>query len=81
MRGNGIMHIKLLVTEQAYAFGSYNWTRSATTLNDEILEIGTDRALRQAYENIFKEIIERLQRATARPRSGRARFNRHNRLH
>ena len=53
--GNGIMHIKLLVTEQAYAFGSYNWTRSATTLNDEILEIGTDRALRQAYENILKK--------------------------
>ncbi|MDP2665379.1 MAG: phospholipase D-like domain-containing protein, partial [bacterium] len=35
--GNGIMHIKLLVTEQAYAFGSYNWTKSATTINDEIL--------------------------------------------
>ncbi|MEK7135854.1 MAG: phospholipase D-like domain-containing protein [Patescibacteria group bacterium] len=55
--GNGIMHIKLLVTEQAYAFGSYNWTRSATTLNDEILEIGTDRALRQAYENILKKLL------------------------
>ena len=55
--GNGIMHIKLLVTEQAYAFGSYNWTRSATTLNDEILEIGTDKALRQAYENILKKLL------------------------
>jgi len=56
--GNGIMHIKLLVTEQAYAFGSYNWTRSATTINDEILEIGTDKALRQAYENILKKLLE-----------------------
>ncbi len=56
--GNGIMHIKLLVTEQAYAFGSYNWTKSATTLNDEILEIGTDPALRQAYENILKRLLE-----------------------
>lgn len=56
--GNGIMHIKLLVTEQAYAFGSYNWTRSATTINDEILEIGTDPALRQAYENILKKLFE-----------------------
>ncbi len=55
--GNGIMHIKLLVTEQAYAFGSYNWTRSATTLNDEILEIGTDKALRQAYENILTKLL------------------------
>ncbi len=56
--GNGIMHIKLLVTERAYAFGSYNWTKSATTLNDEILEIGTDPALRQAYENILKRLFD-----------------------
>lgn len=55
--GNGIMHIKLLVTEQAYAFGSYNWTRSATTINDEIIEIGTDQGLRQAYENILKKLL------------------------
>ncbi|MDP1690171.1 MAG: phospholipase D-like domain-containing protein [bacterium] len=56
--GNGIMHIKLLVTEQAYAFGSYNWTKSATTINDEILEIGTDSTLRQTYENILKKLLD-----------------------
>lgn len=56
--GNGIMHIKLLVTEQAYAFGSYNWTKSATTINDEIIEIGTDKALRQTYENILKKLLD-----------------------
>lgn len=56
--GNGIMHIKLLVTEQAYAFGSYNWTKSATTINDEILEIGTSPMLRQAYENILKKLLD-----------------------
>jgi len=56
--GNGIMHIKLLVTEQAYAFGSYNWTSSATNINDEILEIGTDQTLRQTYENILKKLLE-----------------------
>ena len=56
--GNGIMHIKLLVTEQAYAFGSYNWTNSATTINDEILELGTDPALRQVYENILKKLLD-----------------------
>ena len=55
--GNGIMHIKLLVTEQAYAVGSYNWTKSATTINDEILEIGTDKALRQTYENILTKLL------------------------
>ena len=56
--GNGIMHIKLLVTERAYAFGSYNWTNSATTINDEIIEIGTDPMLRQAYENILKKLLD-----------------------
>lgn len=55
--GNGIMHIKAIVTDQAYAIGSYNWTNSATTLNDELLEIGTDPALRQAYENILKRLF------------------------
>lgn len=56
--GSGIMHIKALVTEKAYVAGSYNWTNSATTINDEIVEIGTDDALRQAYENILKKIFE-----------------------
>jgi hypothetical protein len=56
--GNGIMHIKLLVTENAYATGSYNWTKSATTENDEVLEIGTNKELRQAYENILKKLLE-----------------------
>jgi hypothetical protein len=56
--GTGIMHIKLLVTEKAYATGSYNWTKSATNSNDELLEIGTDKALRQTYENILKKLLE-----------------------
>ncbi|MHB0865999.1 MAG: phospholipase D-like domain-containing protein [Minisyncoccota bacterium] len=57
--GNGIMHIKAIVTDSAYALGSYNWTNSATTLNDEILEIGTDPTLRQTYENILKRLLEK----------------------
>ena len=56
--GNGIMHIKALVTDSAYAVGSYNWTKSATTLNDEILEIGTDPVLREAYERILKRLLD-----------------------
>lgn len=55
--GNGIMHLKLLVTERAYAFGSYNWTNSATSINDELIEIGTDPELRQAYENVLKRLF------------------------
>jgi len=56
--GNGIMHIKALVTDSAYAMGSYNWTGSATTENDEVLEIGTDPTLRQAYENILTKLLD-----------------------
>jgi len=56
--GNGIMHIKALVTDSAYAMGSYNWTNSATTINDELLEIGTDATLRQAYENVLKKLLD-----------------------
>lgn len=55
--GNGIMHIKAIVTDSAYAIGSYNWTGSATTENDEILEIGTDPALVAAYANILQKLF------------------------
>lgn len=53
----GIMHIKAIVTDSAYALGSYNWTASATKENDELLEIGTDPGLRQAYENVLSRLI------------------------
>jgi phosphatidylserine/phosphatidylglycerophosphate/cardiolipin synthase-like enzyme len=53
----GIMHIKMLVTDRAYALGSYNWTESATILNDEILEIGTVEPLREEYLNIAKKVL------------------------
>lgn len=55
--GTGIMHIKAIVTDSAYALGSYNWTNSATNINDELLEIGTDETLRQAYENILQKLL------------------------
>lgn len=63
--GNGIMHIKALVTDSAYAIGSYNWTSSATNINDEILEIGTDPALRQTYENILTKLLNAYRGNTA----------------
>ncbi len=63
--GNGIMHIKALVTDQAYAAGSYNWTNSATTINDELLEIGTDPGLRQAYETILRQLFKAYDGNTA----------------
>lgn len=63
--GNGIMHIKAIVTDSAYALGSYNWTSSATNVNDEILEIGTDPALRQAYENVLTKLLDAYKGNTA----------------
>ncbi|MGB7957841.1 MAG: phospholipase D-like domain-containing protein [Minisyncoccia bacterium] len=53
----GIMHMKLLVTDNAYALGSYNWTESATALNDEILEIGTAEPLREKYLDVIKRVL------------------------
>lgn len=63
--GTGIMHIKTLVTDKAYATGSYNWTNSATTQNDELLEIGTDPTLRQTYEDILLKLLEAYKGNTA----------------
>ncbi len=53
----GIMHVKALVTEKAYASGSYNWTDSANNINDEILEIGTNESVRKQYLSIIKKIL------------------------
>ena len=55
---NGIMHIKAIATEKAYAVGSYNWTASATTENDELLEIGNAPSLVQAYGKVLKTLID-----------------------
>ncbi len=54
---DGIMHIKAIVTDNEYASGSYNWTSSATEVNDEILEVGTDSNTRGQYENILKNLL------------------------
>jgi phosphatidylserine/phosphatidylglycerophosphate/cardiolipin synthase-like enzyme len=54
----GIMHLKLLVTDRAYALGSYNWTESATMLNDEVLEIGTAEPLREQYLDIMTKVLD-----------------------
>jgi phosphatidylserine/phosphatidylglycerophosphate/cardiolipin synthase-like enzyme len=54
---DGIMHIKALVTDKAYASGSFNWTESATEANDEVLEIGTNASVRDQYLSIIKEVL------------------------
>lgn len=57
--GKGIMHIKALVTDSAYAIGSYNWTASATTENDEVLEIGTAPALVNNYRDLLARLLKK----------------------
>jgi phosphatidylserine/phosphatidylglycerophosphate/cardiolipin synthase-like enzyme len=57
----GIMHTKVLVTDKAYASGSYNWTSAATNLNDEVLEVGHDEGIRQQYQNILEEMFNKYQ--------------------
>lgn len=56
---SALMHIKAVVTEKAYASGSYNWTAAATQDNDEILEVGRDENARQQYENVLQEILKK----------------------
>jgi len=63
--GNGIMHIKAIATDSTYALGSYNWTASATTENDELLEIGTDPQLVATYTQILKKLIDTYASAPA----------------
>lgn len=57
----GIMHTKVLVTDKAYASGSYNWTSAATNINDEVLEVGHDNGIRQQYQNILEEMFKKYQ--------------------
>lgn len=68
--GTGIMHIKALVTDSSYAVGSYNWTESATTENDELLEIGTSPDLVAAYANILQRLIKEYSTGAAPPAGG-----------
>ncbi len=53
---SGLIHIKMLVTDNAYALGSFNWTASAVSYNDEVLEIGKVEALRRKYLSIWDKL-------------------------
>lgn len=58
---SAIMHLKVLVTDKEYVSGSFNWTASATNLNDEILEIGRDDDLRKKHLAVINELFRRYQ--------------------
>ena len=61
----GIMHTKVLVTDKAYASGSYNWTSSATNINDEVLEVGSDQGIRSQYQGILEEMFNKYKESTS----------------
>lgn len=56
---SAIMHLKVLVTDQTYISGSYNWTAAATTSNDEVVEVGHDQQTRKAYEKILNQLFDK----------------------
>ena len=62
---DGIMHTKVVVTDKAYASGSFNWTTSATNINDEVLEVGHDEAVRSQYQSILQELFAKYQNSPA----------------
>ncbi len=55
----GIMHLKTVVTDDAYVSGSFNWTQSATISNDEIIEIGTNESVRKKYLEILEKLLQK----------------------
>lgn len=59
---SAIMHLKTVVTEKQYASGSFNWTSSATNLNDEVLEIGSEENIRQQYQDLMQNIFKRYKK-------------------
>lgn len=61
---SAIMHLKVLVTDKSYISGSYNWTVSATTSNDEVLEIGHEESIRQQYKKLIEKLFNKYPPAT-----------------
>ena len=56
MADGGLMHMKLLVTDNAYVSGSFNWTNAATLYNDEVIESGSTPSIRIQYQNVFETL-------------------------
>ena len=69
---SAIMHLKTVVSEKAYASGSFNWTSAGTNLNDEILEVGKDENIRKQYQQILEKLIEKY-RLSSLPSPGEGR--------
>lgn len=52
---NGLMHEKLCIVDgKSVAFGSFNWTKSASTVNDEVLVTVDNQEMAQSWEQVFE---------------------------
>ncbi len=60
---SAIMHLKTIVTDKTYVSGSYNWTAAATSLNDEVIEVGDDDGIRRQYERVLIELLGKYPRS------------------
>jgi phosphatidylserine/phosphatidylglycerophosphate/cardiolipin synthase-like enzyme len=58
VKESGLMHLKMLVTDKAYASGSFNYTVSAASYNDEVIEVGRVEGIRKQYLKVFKRLYE-----------------------
>ncbi len=56
---SAIMHLKVVVTDNGYVSGSYNWTAAATNENDEVIEVGHAETLRYQYQKVLEEILRK----------------------
>ena len=61
LKSEGIMHLKLLVTDKGYASGSYNWTYSGTALNDEVLQFGHSNEIQEQYKTLFLSMYKKYE--------------------
>ncbi|MBU6447645.1 hypothetical protein KGQ24_02285 [Patescibacteria group bacterium] len=57
LKQDGLMHLKMLVTDRQYASGSFNWTVSAAIYNDDVVEIGEVTGIHDQYLAIFKKLF------------------------
>ncbi len=56
---SAIMHMKVVVTDNGYVSGSYNWTAAATNDNDEVIEVGHSEGVRRQYERVVKTVLHK----------------------
>jgi cardiolipin hydrolase len=56
------MHHKFAIFDRTYLVtGSYNWTRSAASYNEENIVVSDDRRLVSAFSGTFEKLWEKFE--------------------